>query len=43
MADNDQFRKELTQELGYRSVPVILVDGQAVVGFNKNQLEKLLH
>ncbi len=28
--------------LGYRSVPVTLIDGEAVVGFDQEKIEKLL-
>ena len=34
-------RKELVAK-GYRGVPVIIVDGEEMVGFNKEKLEKLL-
>ncbi len=29
-------------ELGYLTTPVILVDGEVVVGFNRSRLEELL-
>jgi hypothetical protein len=28
--------------LGYQSTPVTLIDGEAVVGFDQNKIEKLL-
>lgn len=34
-------RKELMQ-MGYMGVPVIIVDGEEIVGFDKNRLEELL-
>ena len=34
-------RKELIQK-GHRGVPVIVVDGEEIVGFNKARLEELL-
>lgn len=34
-------RKELMQK-GYMGVPVIIVDGEEIVGFDKNRLESLL-
>ncbi|NBI06259.1 glutaredoxin family protein [Senegalia massiliensis] len=34
-------RKELIQK-GYMGVPVIIVDGEEMVGFDKNRLEELL-
>lgn len=34
-------RRELMQK-GYMGVPVIIVDGEEIVGFDKNRLESLL-
>jgi len=34
-------RNEL-MEMGFMGVPIILVDGETVEGFNKGKLEKLL-
>jgi hypothetical protein len=28
--------------LGYQSTPVLLVDGEAIVGFDREKIEKLL-
>ncbi len=39
-SDSDA-RNELIQK-GYRGVPVIVVDGEEIVGFDKNKLEDLL-
>lgn len=33
--------KELL-EMGYRATPVTLIDGEAVVGFDQEKIEKLL-
>jgi len=33
--------KEL-RDLGYQSTPVTLIDGEAVVGFDREKIEKLL-
>lgn len=30
------------ERLGYRTTPVILIDGEVVVGFNQKRLEELL-
>jgi glutaredoxin len=30
------------ESLGYMTTPVTLIDGEAVVGFDRNKLEKLL-
>ncbi len=35
-------RKEMMQKSGQLGVPVILVDGEVVVGFDKGRLAKLL-
>ncbi|EOD00278.1 glutaredoxin family protein [Caldisalinibacter kiritimatiensis] len=34
-------RNELIQ-MGYRGVPVIVVDGEEILGFDRNRLEQLL-
>jgi hypothetical protein len=34
-------RKEL-MDMGFMGVPIIIVDGETVEGFNKGKLEKLL-
>jgi len=39
--DRDKAR-EMIQKSGQMGVPVIIVDGQIVVGFNQSALEKLL-
>ncbi|KGG80866.1 glutaredoxin family protein [Caloranaerobacter azorensis] len=36
-----QARKELI-EMGYMGVPVIIVNGETIVGFDKNRLEEIL-
>ncbi len=38
---DDQAREEL-EELGHLTPPVVLVDGEAVVGFDRPRLEQLL-
>ena len=34
--------KEMIQKSGQMSVPVIIIDGEVMVGFNQAQLDKLL-
>lgn len=37
-----KYYHEVVDDLGLRSVPVTLVDGQVVVGFDRAKLEELL-
>jgi hypothetical protein len=39
--ENQEALKELLA-LGYQSTPVTLIDGEAVVGFDQQKIEKLL-
>lgn len=41
VSENPQARKELMKK-GYMSVPVIVIEGEEVVGFDKHRIEKLL-
>lgn len=41
MRDPSHFR-ELTEELGYNAVPVTVIDGKVVVGFDRGKLEAVL-
>jgi len=41
VATDEQAMQELV-ELGYMTTPVIVVDGEVVVGFDKKRLEQLL-
>jgi len=41
VSSNVEARNEL-MEMGFMGVPIILVDGETVEGFNKGKLEKLL-
>jgi glutaredoxin 3 len=36
-----QAKKELI-DMGYRGVPIIVVDGEQIVGFDKDRLDELL-
>ncbi len=42
VAQDKEKAKEMTQKSGQMSVPVIIIDGEIVVGFNQAQLDKLL-
>ena len=41
VSENPQYRKDLMKK-GYMSVPVIIIDEEEVIGFDKNRIEKLL-
>jgi glutaredoxin-like YruB-family protein len=41
VSENPQYRKDLMKK-GYMSVPVIIIEGEEVIGFDKNRIEKLL-
>ena len=41
MATDEKAMEELTK-LGYLTTPVVLVDDEVVVGFNRKRLEELL-
>ena len=42
MAQDREKAKEMIQKSGQMGVPVIIVDGEVMVGFNQTQLDKLL-
>lgn len=42
VAQDREKAKEMIQKSGQMGVPVILVDGQVVIGFNKAKLDELL-
>ena len=42
MARDRDKGKEMIQKSGQMGVPVIIIDGQVVVGFNQSQLDGLL-
>ncbi len=42
VAQDREKAKEMTEKSGQMSVPVIIIDGEIVVGFNQVQLDKLL-
>lgn len=41
ISNNSNFRKNLI-ELGYMSVPVLLINGEHVLGFDKTRIDNLL-
>ena len=42
VAEHHEAAMEMIQKTGQRAVPVIDVDGNIVIGFNKEKLDKLL-
>jgi len=42
VAANEAAREEMVRKTGRMAVPTITVGEQVVVGFNKNELEKLI-
>ena len=42
MAQNREKAKEMIQKSGQMGVPVILVDSEVVIGFNRTKLDELL-
>ncbi len=42
VADDPDALRELTEKTGRRATPVILVDGDVIVGFDRGKLERLL-
>lgn len=39
---HDKNAKKELMAMGYRSVPIIVINGTKVVGFNKRKIEKLI-
>ncbi len=42
MAEDSDALRELTEKTGRRATPVIVVDGDVVVGFDRGKLQRLL-
>lgn len=42
VAQDREKAKEMTEKSGQMSVPVIIIDGEIVVGFDQSRLDKLL-
>jgi glutaredoxin len=36
-------RQEMMAKTGSRAVPTLLINGSTVIGFDRNQIDKLLH
>ena len=42
VADDPEALRELTEKTGLRATPVIVVDGEVIVGFDRGKLERIL-
>ena len=42
MAEDPSAMEELVQKIGRRATPVIVVDGEVIVGFDRGKLERIL-
>ncbi len=42
VAEDPNALRELTEKTGRRATPVIIVDGDVIVGFDRGKLERLL-
>ncbi len=42
MAEDPEALRELTEKIGRRATPVIVVNGEVIVGFDRGKLERLL-
>lgn len=43
MAKDEDARNEMLHKTGKMAVPTVVIDGKAVVGFDRDELEKLIH
>ncbi|MBW2998381.1 glutaredoxin family protein [Candidatus Woesearchaeota archaeon] len=43
VAENVKAREEMIDKTGQMGVPVIEIDGEYIVGFNKERIQELLH
>ena len=43
MASNVSAREEMVNKTGSMAVPTLIIDGETVIGFDRNKLEKMLH
>jgi glutaredoxin len=43
VAKDQQAREDMLRKTGRMAVPTIMVDDQVVVGFNQQELDRLLH
>lgn len=42
MVEDSEAMEELVQKIGRRATPVIIVDGEVIVGFDRGRLERFL-
>ena len=42
MTEDTNAMEELVQKIGRRATPVIVVDGEVIVGFDRGKLQRLL-
>lgn len=42
MAEDDAAREEMYHRTGRLAVPTVVVNGETIVGFDRNRLEKIL-
>lgn len=42
VVEDSEAMEELVQKIGRRATPVIIVDGEVIVGFDRGKLERLL-
>lgn len=40
---NESYAKEMIQRTGQMGVPVIVINNQTIVGFDKNKIEKIIN
>ena len=43
VAENAEARKEMVEKSGQMAVPVVEIDGEIVIGFDKGKISKLLN
>jgi glutaredoxin-like YruB-family protein len=43
VADDEKKAEEMIQKTGQTAVPVIVIDGEIVIGFDKEKINELLH
>jgi len=43
VAKDEDARNEMMQKTGKMAVPTVVINGKAVVGFDRDELEKLIH
>lgn len=43
VADDEKARQEMMDKSGRMAVPTVVIDGEVVVGFDQERIDKLLH